>query len=122
MPELARSNGSLVFATYSILADNSREFGNLGKEMVGYYPVKSNQIEIRFTDGRKVFGLFDANTTFVGTFGEQLISQWRDPADPAKANEKAKNDITNLVRRYLDKDGPGPGSAPTYLNITVTEK
>jgi len=115
------ANAVLRFATDSILTKESREFSNQGRNALAYYPVNENEIEILFKDGRKVDGLFDPGVTnFGGTFGEQLISQWRDPNDPAKPTQKAIDDIRNFVRRYADKDGPGPDAKPTYLSVTVT--
>jgi hypothetical protein len=118
----AQSNARLIFASDTILTDESREFANLGKDAIAYYPVADNQIEIFFDDGRKINGLFDFNTSFGGVFGEQLISQWRNPNDPSKPTQKAKDDIINLLHRYADKDGPGPETAPEYLFVTVTKR
>jgi hypothetical protein len=117
----AQSNATFRFASDTVLTDASREFANLGKDVIAYNPVAPNEIEIRFTDGRKVLGSFDANTSFGGVFGEALISQWRAASDPAKPNQKAKDDIINFVHRYADKDGPGPGTAPTYVSVTVSK-
>jgi len=116
------SNGRLIFLSDTILNDQSREFANLGKDAVAYNPVADNQIVIFFDDGRKVSGGFNLNTSFGGVFGEALISQWRTPGDPAKPNQKAKNDIINLVHRYADKDGPGPETTPQYLFVKVSKK
>src|SRR5215213_2780347 len=71
----AQSNATLSFDTDTILRDDSREFAQLPKDVVAYHPVGPNELTIRFTDGRKVFGWFDPNTTFGGVFGEQLIAQ-----------------------------------------------
>ncbi|HZI54600.1 MAG TPA: hypothetical protein VFD56_12880 [Chitinophagaceae bacterium] len=117
---LAASNATLTFDTDTILTDQSREYANLGIDVISYNPVKENQIIMSFNDGRRVTGVFDFNTSFGGVFGETLISQWRDPSDPSKPNQKAKDDIINLVRRYGDKDGPGPEIAPQFLFATVS--
>ena len=119
--EQAASNAVLHFASDSILTNASREFANLGKDAVAYNPVADNEIDINFKDGRKIRGLFTHITNFGGTFGEQLIAQWRQPGDPARPNQKAKDDIRNFVQRYDDKDGPGPDMAPIYLSATVTK-
>lgn len=118
----AQANATLRFAADTVLTDDSREFTNFGRDAIAYFPIKENEIEILFRDGRRVFGLFDVNNTiFSGTFGEQLISQWRTPGDPTKPNQKAKDDIRNLIRRYSDKDGPGPNVTPVYLSVTVSQ-
>src|SRR5688572_1553556 len=117
---LAASNATLTFDTDTILTDQSREYANLGIDVISYNPVKENQIIMSFNDGRRVTGVFDFNTSFGGVFGETLISQWRDPSDPSKPNQKAKDDIINLVRRYGDKDGPGPEISPQFLFATVS--
>lgn len=117
----SQSNATLFFASDTILTNDSREFANLGKDAVAYNPVADNEITISFKDGRKISGLFDLVTSFGGVFGEQLISQWREPNDPAKPNQKAKDDIRNFVRRYADKDGSGSGITPVYLSVTVTK-
>jgi hypothetical protein len=114
------SNGILIFASDTILTDQSREIANLGKDAIAYNPVADNQILVMFDDGRKINGLFNAYTSFGGVFGEALISQWRSPGDPAKPTQKAKDDIMNLVQRYSDKDGPGPETAPQYLFVTIS--
>src|SRR5215218_604298 len=116
----AQSNAVLYFASDSILTNDSREFSNRGRDAIAYYPVAENELEILFKDGRKVVGRFDANTSFGGTFGEQLIAQWRDPADPAKPTQKAKDDIQNFIHRYADKNGPDVGTTPVYLSVTVS--
>jgi len=118
----SESNAYLLFNSDTILTDQSREFANLGKDAVAYNPVADNQILVQFNDGRKINGLFNASTSFGGVFGEALISQWRTPGDPAKPTQKAKDDIMNLVQRYSDKDGPGPGTNPQYLFVTVSQK
>jgi len=111
----AAANAVLAFNTDTILNDLSREFTNLGTEAIAYNPVAPNQIILTFNDGRKVTGFFDSNTSFCGVFGAAVIAQWRDPADPSKPTQKAKDDIINLVHRYKDKDGPGPDISPQYL-------
>lgn len=116
----SQSNANVFFATDTILVDQSREFANLGKDAVSYNPVALNDITIRFADGRKIFGWFDLNTDFGGVFGEALISTWRNPADPAKPNQKAREDLRNFMRRYADSDGPGPGATPTYFFVEVS--
>lgn len=115
-----QSNAILYFESDTILTDDSREFANFGKDAIAYNPVAENEITINFKDGRKISGMFDPYTSFGGVFGEQLISQWRDPGDPAKPNQKAKDDIRNLIRRYSDKDGPGTDITPVYLSVTVS--
>ena len=117
----AQSNATLLFESDTILTDESREFASFGKDAVAYRPVGENEITINFKDGRKISGLFDPITSFGGVFGEQLISQWRTSNDPAKPNEKAKDDIRNFVQRYSDRDGPGSGSTPVYLSVTVSK-
>lgn len=115
------SNAIVIFESDTILTDQSREFANLGKDAIAYNPVRDNQILILFNDGRRVNGSFNLNTSFGGVFGEALISQWRDPNDPAKPNQKAKDDIINLIQRYSDKDGPGPETARQYLFVKVSK-
>jgi len=115
------SNATLIFETDTILTDQSREFANLGPDAIAYYPVAENEITVSFHDGRRVKGLFDLNTSFGGVFGAALISQWRDPNDPTKPTQKAKDDIINLVQRYSDRDGPGPETAPQYLFVRVSK-
>src|SRR5688572_25176816 len=117
----ASSNAILIFESDTILTDQSREFANLGKDAITYNPVAENLISIFFDDGRKVTGSFNLNTSFGGVFGEATISQWRDPVDPAKPTQKAKDDIINLVERYSDKDGPGPETTPQYLFVKVSK-
>ena len=116
-----QSNATLEFATDTILNNESRAFANLGKDAISYNPVKDNEILLLFNDGRKITGTFNLNTNFGGVFGEALISRWRDPTDPAKPNQKAKDDIIHLVQRYGDKDGTGPETAPQYLFAKVTK-
>ncbi len=116
------SNAILMFASDTILIDQSREFADLGKDAIAYNPVADNQIVILFNDGRKVSGFFNFNSSFGGAFGEALISQWRDPNDPAKPTQKAKDDIIDLVQRYSDKDGPGPETAPQNLFVVVSKR
>jgi len=115
----AASNAVVVFATDTILYDLSREFTNLGNDAIAYNPVSPNIIRVIFTDGRKVTGYFDPNTSFGAVVGAAVISQWRDPGDPTKPTQKAKDDIINLVHRYTDKDGPGPETGPQYVFAEV---
>src|SRR4051812_43745030 len=89
----AQSNATLSFASDTIIRDDSREFANLGPNVVAYNPVGPNEITIHFNDGRKIIGWFDPNTNFGGTFAPTLIATWRDPLDPAKPTQKAKTDI-----------------------------
>ncbi|MEP7373224.1 MAG: hypothetical protein ABI675_07500 [Chitinophagaceae bacterium] len=117
----AASNATLLFETDTILIDGSREFANLGADAISYNPVAPNLVTIFFTDGRKVTGSFELNTSFGGVFGEALITQWRDAGDPAKPNQKAKDDIIHLVNRFRDRDGPGPEVGPQYLLATVSK-
>lgn len=117
----SQSNASVIFASDSVLTNDSREFANLGKDAVSYHPVAPNEITIRFTDGRKVVGWFDLNTDFGGVFGEAIITTWRNPGDPSKPNQKAKDDLSNFLKRYSDADGSGPGSAPTYFFVQVSK-
>src|SRR5205814_10086186 len=118
----SQSNAILSFASDTILRDDSREFANLGKDAIAYNPVGPNEITISFNDGRKIFGWFDPNTSFGGDFGQDLISKWRDPTDPAKPNQKAKDDISKFVKFYSDIDGPGPGVTPVYLLVRVSKQ
>jgi hypothetical protein len=115
-----QSNATLMFLTDSILRDESREFAPLGKDEIAYNPVGPNEIVIRFTDGRQINGWFTPGTSFGGVFGEQLISQWRTPGDPAKPNQKAKDDIRNFVGLYKDNNGPAPGITSIYLSVQVS--
>jgi hypothetical protein len=117
----SQSNAILFFASDSILTDESREFANLGKDAIAYSPVAQNLVTVTFNDGRKVSGSFDGSTSFGGVFGEQLISQWRDPADQTKPNQKAKDDISKFVTLYSDKDGAGPDNSPVYLLVQVSK-
>lgn len=116
------SNATLLFATDSIITEDSREVGNLGANKIAYNPVKDNEIHINFNDNRSVDGIFDIATSVGGTFGQSVISQWRSDADPAKPNNKARADLMEFVRRYQDKDGSGPEGAPIYLNVTVAKQ
>ncbi len=118
----SQSNAELFFESDTLLTDGSREIGNVGQDEVAYDFLGENKITIFFNDGRKITGLFDPFTIFHGSFGESLISQWRDPNDPAKPNQKAKDDITGFIERYSDKDGPGPGLSPIYLFVTVSKQ
>lgn len=115
------SNAILVFESDTILNDQSREFANLGQDFIAYNPVAPNQVSILFNDGRRVTGLFTLYTSFGGVFGETIISQWRDPVDPTKPTQKAKDDLIHLAQRYADKDGPGPETAPQYLFVQVVK-
>ena len=116
-----QSNAVLIFANDTILTDQSREFTNLGQDAIAYTPIRENLVSIFFNDGRKITGTFNGNTVFGGIFGHDLIAQWRDPADPAKPTQKAKDDIIHLIQRYRDKDGPGPEIAPQYLFVKVSK-
>ena len=116
------SNAILKFASDTILIDQSREFASFDKNTIAYNPVGGNLITISFTDGNKITGAFNLNTSFGGVFGETLINTWRTPGDPGKPNQKAKDDIINLVHRYADKDGPGTGTTPQYVFVKVTNR
>lgn len=120
--EQSASNATIVFATDSILSEFSREFADLGDDVLAYNPLKPNDITIAFTDGRKVFGQFTVGTSFGGTFGRDLIAQWRTPNDPSKPNNKAKTDLMNFVKLYEDKDGAGPETDPIYLSVTIKKQ
>jgi hypothetical protein len=117
-----QSNAVITFASDTILTEDSREFANLGKDAIAYQPIAENTVTVSFHDGRKVAGSFYPLTSFGGEFGEQLIAQWRDVADPPKPNQKAKDDVREFVSRYEDKDGAGPGADPAYLIVTVTKR
>ncbi|HKH62803.1 MAG TPA: hypothetical protein VKA49_18300 [Flavitalea sp.] len=117
----SQSNALVLFATDTVLVDDSKEFANLGKDAIAYHPVSGNEITIRFNDGRKIFAYFDFNTDFGGTFGEALISTWRVPNDPAKPTQKARDDLKNFLSRYNDADGTGPGISPTYFFVDVSK-
>jgi hypothetical protein len=117
----SESNAVLTFDSDTILTDESREFANLGKDAIAYNPVADNEILVLFNDGRKIDGVFNSYTSFGGVFGAATISQWRDPGDPSKPTQKAKDDIMNLVRRYSDQDGPGPQTHPQYLSVNVSK-
>lgn len=116
----SQHNAEIVFLSDSILTADSREFANFGQDIVAYTPVHENELELIFTDGRKVTAIFDNNTFFAGTFGQTTISLWRDGTDPLKPNQKAKDDIAELMRRYSDADGAGPETTPTYLSVKVS--
>jgi len=118
----SQSNAVLSFESDTILVAESREFANLGKDAVAYNPVAANEVTIRFNNGKKILGRFDLNTGFGGDFGETLISQWRNPNDPAKPNQKAKDDLSRFVKLYSDADGPGPGVSPLYLLVQVSKQ
>jgi hypothetical protein len=117
----SQSNAVLLFVKDTILIDQSREFANLGKDAIAYNPLAPNEVQIKFYDGRKVFAVFGPGTSFGGEFGETLIAQWREPADPAKPTKKAKDDISNFVKLYADMNGAAPGITPVYLAVTVTK-
>ena len=117
----SQSNGSLSFASDTIIRDDSRAFANLGPDAIAYNPVGPNQIIFHLNDGKKIMGWLDVNSSFGGTFGQTLISTWRDPTDPAKPTPKAKSDISKFVSLYADKDGSGPGIAPVYLSVQVSK-
>jgi hypothetical protein len=118
----SESNAILLFDNDTILTDQSRELGNLGRDAVAYNPVRNNEILVEFSDGKKIDGVFNSYTSFGGVFGEALISEWRDPNDPAKPTQEAKNDLINLVHLYSDKDGNGPETKPQFLFVTVSKK
>ena len=118
----AQSNATLSFASDSIIRDDSRAFANLGVDVVAYNPVGPNEITIRFNDGRKIIGTFNVNTSFGGTFGQTLISTWQTPGDPAKPNQKAKDDISKFVKLYADSNGSAPGVTPVYLVVQVSKQ
>lgn len=120
--EQAQSNAVINFATDTILSEFSREFANLGMDEIAYNPLNPNDVTITFNDGRKVFGRFTIGTTFGGTFGRNLIEQWREPNDPSKPNQKAKTDLLNFIQLYGDRDGAGPETDPTYLSVTITRQ
>ena len=118
----SQSNTELLFATDTVLIDESREVGDFGKDEVAYNPLRENTVFVIFNDGRKVTGMFQPFTVFRGVFGESLIAQWRETNDPAKPNQKAMNDLAAFMRRYKDKDGPGNGTEPTYILATVSKQ
>jgi len=120
----AQSNATLTFASDTIIRDDSREFANLGVDVVAYNPVGPNEISFRFAigSGKRIDGSFVPQSSFGGQFGQALISTWQTPGDPAKPNQKAKDDISKFVNLYADKDGPGPGVAPVYLLVQVTKQ
>ena len=119
----AQSNASLTFASDTIIRDDSRAFANLGVDVVAYNPVGPNEITFRFNvgSGKEIVGSFDVHSSFGGQFGEALISTWQTPGDPAKPNQKAKDDISKFVKLYADSDGSGPGVAPIYLLVQVSK-
>lgn len=118
----AQSNATLTFESDTILTDASKEFSNFGKDAIAYNPVATNEMTIRFNDGKKVVGLFNLGTSVGGVFGEQLISQWRTAGDPSKPNQKAKDDLRNFMKLYEDLDGAGPGTSPVYLFVEVSKQ
>jgi len=117
-----QSNATLSFVSDTIIRDESRAIGNLGVDVVAYNPVGPNEVTIRLTNGNVIFGRFDGNTSFGGTFGQALISTWKTTGDPAKPNQKAKTDISNFVNLYKDSDGPGPTVTPIYLLVQVSKQ
>lgn len=118
----SQSNAILLFDNDTILTDQSRELGNLGRDAVAYNPVHDNEILVQFNNGKKIDGVFTSYTSFGGVFGEALISQWRTPNDPSKPNQKAKDDLIHFVQLYSDKDGAGPETKPLPLSVTVSVK
>jgi hypothetical protein len=46
-----------------------------------------------------------------------LISQWREASVPHKPNQKAKEDLRNLVRKYMDGNGNEPGIIPAGQSL-----
>ena len=118
----AQSNAVITFASDTVINSNSRAFANLGKDAISYNPVGPNSIIVHFNDARRIDGTFDNYSSFGGDFGESLIATWKEPADPAKPTQKAKDDISKFIMRYSDADGSGPGIAPVYLNVTVTKQ
>jgi hypothetical protein len=118
----AQSNATLSFESDTILTDASREFSNFGKDAIAYNPVAVNEMTIRFNDGKKVVAAFNAGTSVGGVFGEQLIAQWRSAGDPAKPNQKAKDDFKSFMKLYEDADGAGPATSPVYLFAEVVKQ
>ena len=120
----AQSNATLTFASDTIIRDDSRAFANLGADVVAYNPVGPNEIIIRFNNGsgKRITGSMNALSSFGGQFGQALISTWATPGDPAKPNQKAKDDISKFVKLYADSDGSGPGVAPVYLLVQVSKQ
>lgn len=119
----AESNATLFFDNDTILLDQSREFGNFGQDFISYGPLAENELIVTFNEGaKKIEGFFDTNTSIGGTFGRDLIEQWRTPNDPTKPTEKAKKDLMNFVSRYSDSNGAEPGITPVYLAVTVSRQ
>jgi hypothetical protein len=118
----SQSNAVLTFASDTMINANSRAFANLGKDVIAYNPVGPNEITMHFNDARRIDGSFNNQSSFGGSFGESLIATWKDPADPAKPNQKAKDDISKFIKLYEDADGAGPGIAPIYLLVQVTKQ
>ncbi len=117
----AQSNATLFFENDTVLIKESREYGNFGVDAVAYNPVKPNAVIFTFSQGpKKIEGVFNANTSFGGTFGAQLISQWRKPNAPTEPTQQAFDDLMQFVGRYMDSNGNEPGITPTYLNVTVS--
>ena len=119
-----QSNATLRFASDTIIRDDSREFANLGPDVIAYIPVGPNEVTIEFAvgSGKRIIGWFNAGSSFGGTFGQALISTWRTPGDPAKPTQKAKTDISEFVKRYADANGSGPGGTPVYLLVQVSKQ
>jgi hypothetical protein len=117
----ASANAVLSFQMDTLLTDDSREYANFGNDFVAWQFVRDNQVEVTLNDGRRVSAFFDFTSSFGGTFGESLISQWRTPGDPTKPNQKAKDDLRKFVRLYDDKDDDGPGTDPIYLSVQISK-
>lgn len=116
----AQSNASLYFANDTLLADESREYGNFGQDVVAYSPLRENEILIEFSQGTKrIEGSVSFYTGFVGVFGRNQISQWRESNDPSKPNAMAREDIRNFISRYMDSNGDEAGMSPLYLSVSV---
>lgn len=119
VPE-AQANAKISFGTDSVLVDESRESGNFGQDVISYIPVAPNEVIFTFKEGpKKINGVFSYLTGFGGTFGSDIIASWRSPSDPSKPNAKAKEDLMNLVRRYMDSNGSEPGISPVHLAVSV---
>ena len=118
----SQSNAVITFASDSIINKDSRAYANLGPDAIAYNPVGPNAIIMHFNDARRIDGIFNNQSGFGGTFGQSLIATWKDPSDPAKPNQKAKDDISKFVNLYADADGAGPNIAPVYLFVQVTRK
>lgn len=115
------SNATLFLASDTILVDESREFGNFGQDIVSYNPVGANEMIFDFpAGGKKIEGIFNFNTSFGGEFGKDQIAQWREANVPNKPNQKAKDDIRNFIRKYMDSNGAEPGIRPLFLSVSVS--